>query len=146
MKTFKEFLLLIEGKNPKLSPDQERANAKISKLINTKSNGWSITASTHAKSRAVEHHPSKGVLSWDKLHNKVTKHLNDDLDTADHTGVYFSKSLNHGYAVAVTRNDPTKPKNVHLINVLENGKHRATHEGDREVILESIVYNYYEID
>lgn len=140
MLSFKEFL--IEGKNPKLSKDEERANARISKLKPTTINGWDITTSTHARSRAVEHHPTKGVISWEKLHGKVTKHLNDNPDDTPHEGVYFSKSLNHGYAVAV---DPTK-KHIHLINVLETGRHRATHEGDREVIVESVVYAFIEVD
>lgn len=140
MLSFKQFLM--EGKNPKLTPEQERANAKISKLKPTTINGWNITTSIHAKSRAVEHHPTKGVLSWEKLHGKVTKHLNDNPDDTPHEGVYFSKSLNHGYAVSVT----PQTKNIHLINVLETGHRRATHEGDREVIVESVVYDFIEVD
>lgn len=139
MLSFKEFL--AEAATSKY---QERENAKISNLpARSLSNRWDIVATTHARSRAVERQSKRHPDDWEELHRRVTNHLEwKDTHPVDHEGVYFSKSLNHGYAISVDR----KRKKIHIINVLDDGKHRATHAGDREVIMESMIIESVEYD
>ena len=140
MLSFKDYI--TENRIPKKTPEEEWENAKKSKLpTSSRVNGWDIVTTTHARSRAVERQDDKNPEEWEELHHRMTKHLDHkDNNPVDHKGVYFSKQLNHGYAVSVGH----RKRKIHIINVLDNGKHRATHEGDREVIMESVVIDSIE--
>jgi hypothetical protein len=140
MLSFKEFLLL--EKKEELSKDDERALAKHSKLVSAKSGNWYVHPTIHSQARAVQHHPDKDSTDWDKLHKKITDHLDNDSDKNTHVGVYFSKSLNHGYVIKA---DHVK-RRISVHTALPTGKNHNKYEDVRRVIVESVEYDVYYID
>lgn len=138
MKTFNEFISEDMRKLDFMSKDDEIEFSKKSPINKPyKVNGWEIQSVVHAAARAYTRRPDMDIDAWKKMHRTVVEWLRDNKPANNSEYLFFSKSADQSYIVAIN----TKRRIAKIVTVLPKGK-SFPKAGTEKVIVERFNFNF----
>ena len=137
MKTFNEFISEDMRKLDFMTKEDEVKYSKLSPLNKPfKVNGWEFQSVVHAAARAYTRRPDMDIDAWKKMHRTVVEWLRDNKPANNSEYLFFSKSADQSYIVAIN----TKRRIAKIVTVLPKGK-SFPKAGTEKVIVERFNFN-----
>jgi hypothetical protein len=135
MKHFKQYIEeSFQSGRPKntRSKSEEMEIAKQSPIYKKATyNGWKIDVSVHAAAQAFDRRPDFEYDDWMKLHQRAIDSFSKN--KVDGEYIYFSKSLDQGYVVAMSG----RAKSMRIITVLPKGRSNPK-PGTKQMMVEGV--------